>query len=68
MPPSLHSQQGDLFRDQAQHENDNARGQEKDRHISEAELREIGIEVISDPAHEEKGTDREKNTKRGKQG
>jgi hypothetical protein len=63
-PVSFHPQEGNLLGDQTEHENNNGCRQHKYRHIREAPLREIGIEIIATPGEKEKNTDGQKHAKR----
>jgi len=65
---AFHSKQGDLLGDQTQHKYDDSSGQQKDRHIREASLSDVGVDVITDTAQEEKNAHRDEDTKGRKQG
>ena len=63
-PVPFHAQEGNLLGDQTEHENNNRCRQHQYRHIREAPLREIGIEVIATPGEKEKNTDGQEHAKR----
>ncbi len=60
---SLHTQQCDLFRDQAEHEDDHRGGQQKNRHVREPVLRDVRVEVVDRAAQKKEDTDRQEYPK-----
>ena len=64
----FHPQQRDLLGDESKHENNDRRGQHEYRHVREAPLGEIGVEVIAASGEKEKEAHRQKHSEGRKQG